>query len=182
MRLIIALLAVLPIAAQVQNISDTLTNAVGGAAWTGRITVTLNAPSQAYYLTTSLSGWQYTLCVGVTGTDCTAAVAAGVVSIPVYATTTLTPSGLSYSARYAPTRGAARTETWVVAAGNTKLYEIISSVIPTTTVTFATTQLSGGAAVTGQCLYFNGTHWAPRNCIVTSTWDQLTGVTWNDLQ
>jgi len=59
-------LGALALQAQQVTISDTLTNTPGGDAWTGTITVRLNSPGRAYYSTTSLSGWQYVLCVGGT--------------------------------------------------------------------------------------------------------------------
>lgn len=65
-------LAALAAHAQTATISDTLTAAVGGGNWTGRITVTLNATGSAqplYSGTTSLAGWSATYCVGVTGTN-----------------------------------------------------------------------------------------------------------------
>jgi len=138
----------LPAMSQQVQISDTLTNAVGGGAWSGKITVTLNSPASAsplYYSTTSLAGWQYVLCVGVTGGECSATTAAGVISIPLFANSTITPAGTSYSARYQPTKGSPVTETWTVTASSTKLYEIRSTTVPSPTVTFQPPQLLLGA-------------------------------------
>jgi hypothetical protein len=146
------------------TISDNLPNAVGGGDWTGRITVTLNSPGRASYGSVALSGWQYVVCVGTTGSDCSTTTVAGVVTLPLYATTTLTPNGLSYSARYQPTKGAARTETWVVEPSDATLAGIITSDVPTPTTTFQTSQLLQGSATSGQCLAWSGTAWAPAAC------------------
>jgi lysophospholipase L1-like esterase len=138
---------------QVTTISDTLTSTVGGGAWTGRITVTLNAPGSAqplYAGTTSLAGWQGVYCLGVTGSDCTTVTAAGAVTIVLWPTDQITPGGTSYTARYQPTKGAAWSETWVVATGNTKLYQIRSTTVPTPTTTFQPSQL---ALPTGRLIY-----------------------------
>lgn len=132
------------------TISDTLTNTPGGDAWTGTIVVRLNSPSYAYYGTTSLSGWQYVLCVGGDWGGCSAQTAAGVITIPLYATSTMTPSGLSYAATYAPRKGSRPPETWTVTPSQTKLYEIRSSVVPTPTVIFSAGQL---ALAAGSILY-----------------------------
>lgn len=143
-------LGALALQAQQVTISDNLPNAVGGGDWTGRITVTLNSPGRASYGSVALSGWQYVVCVGTTGSDCSTTTVAGVVTLPLYATTTLTPTGLSYAARYQPTKGAARTETWVVGPSHTKLYQIISDTVPSPTVTFQPSQL---ALAAGSLIY-----------------------------
>lgn len=184
MKLIVALILACSAWGQQTTISDTLKNAVGGGDWTGRITITLNSPGQASYGAISLSGWQYVLCVGVTGSDCSATTAAGVITIPIYATTTLTPANLSYTARYAPTRGTARSETWVVGAGHTTLVQIIAAIQPTPGVTVNPIQISGSGATLGQCLTFDGTGWAPTACVVGYglTWSQLNAITWSQMQ
>lgn len=157
------------------TISDTLTNSVGGGAWTGRITIALNSPSSAsplYYSTTSLAGWQYVLCVGVTGSDCSATTAAGVVTVPLYANSTITPAGTSYNARYAPTKGSPTTETWTVTASSTKLYQIRATTVPTPTTTFQASQIVPGS--NGQVLTTTagasawGSVPACATCVVTS--------------
>lgn len=181
-------LAAIAAHAQTATISDTLTAAVGGGSWTGRITVTLNAPGSAqplYSGTTSLAGWTRTLCLGVTGSDCSAELAAGQVMITLYANSAITPGGTSYSARYTPSRGTAWAETWVVDSGNTKLYQIRSTTVPTPAVMFAPSQISGGGASNGQCLAWNGTAWVPGTCgggAAGLTWAQLNGITWSQLQ
>ena len=157
-------LGALALQAQQVTISDNLPNAVGGGDWTGRITVTLNSPGRASYGSVALSGWQYVVCVGTTGSDCSTTTVAGVVTLPLYATTTLTPTGLSYAARYQPTKGAARTETWVVEPSDATLAGIITSTVPTPTTTFQTSQLLQGTATSGQCLAWSGTAWAPAAC------------------
>lgn len=136
-------LAVAAVTAQTAAISDTLTAAAGGAAWTGKITVALNNPGAAqplYSGTTSLAGWSRTLCLGVTGSDCAAELSAGVVTITLYANDSITPAGTSYSARFVPTRGAAWVETWTVEAADTKLYQIRSTTTPTPTTTLQASQ------------------------------------------
>lgn len=131
--------------AQTATISDTLTSAVGGGNWTGRVTVSLNAPGSAqplYSGTTSLAGWSATYCVGVTGSDCTATTAAGVITATLYTNDAITPAGTSYSARFQPTRGPQWSETWTVSAGDTKLYQIRATTVPTPTTTFTAGQVS----------------------------------------
>lgn len=152
--LLLLLFAGLTAHAQLQTISDTLTNAAGGGQFTGRITVTLNAPGSAqplYYLTTSLTGWSMVYCVGITSSDCSVTSAAGTLVAALYANSTITPAGTSYSARYQPARGGAYTETWVVAVGNTKLYQVRSTAVPSPTTTFGEGQLavSSGAIIYG---------------------------------
>lgn len=142
--LAILFLAAASAAAQTASISDTLTAAAGGAAWTGKITVSLNNPGAAqplYSGTTSLAGWSRTLCLGVTGSDCAAELAAGVVTITLYANDAITPAGTSYAARFVPTRGAAWVETWTVEAADTKLYQIRATTTPTPTTTLQASQL-----------------------------------------
>lgn len=168
------------------TISDTLTGAVGGAAYTGRITVTLSAPGSAqplYYSTTSLGGWQYILCVGVTGSDCSATTAAGVVTIPLFANSTITPAGTSYTARYQPAKGAAWSETWVVTPSTTTLLAVRSTTVPTPATTISPQQISSGGATTGQCLRWSGSAWYATACVVGNglTWDQLNAITWSQL-
>lgn len=139
--------------AQTATISDTLTSAVGGGNWTGRITVSLNAPGSAqplYSGTTSLAGWSATYCVGVTGGDCTATTAAGAFAALLYTNDAITPAGTSYSARFQPTRGPQWSETWTVSAGDTKLYQIRATTVPTPTTTFTAGQL---ALAAGRLLY-----------------------------
>jgi hypothetical protein len=168
MKKLLALVALMTCAyAQQVTISDTLTNSVGGAAFTGRITVTLNSPGSAqplYYATTSIAGWQYVLCVGTTGSDCSATTAAGVVTLSLYANSTITPAGTSYSARFAPAKGSPWSETWVVTASSTTLYQVRSTTVPTPTTMFSVGQLSGGSATSGQCLAWSGSAWAPTTC------------------
>jgi len=141
--------------AQTATISDTITASVGGGNWTGRVTVTLNSPGSAqplYSGTTSLAGWSATYCVGVTGGDCTATTAAGAFAATLYTNDTITPAGTSYSARFQPTRGPQWSETWTVSAGNTKLYQIRATTVPTPTTTFTAGQL---ALAAGRILYGN---------------------------
>ena len=167
MKKLLLFLGALALQAQSVTLSDTLTSAVGGAAYTGRITVTLSAPGSSqplYYSTTSLGGWQYILCVGVTGSDCSATTAAGVVTIPLYANSTITPAGTSYAARYTPAKGAAWSETWTVEPGDTKLYQVRSTTVPSPTVMFQPSQLTAGGASNGNCLVFDGTVWEPAAC------------------
>jgi len=148
MKFCAVFLGALALQAQQVTISDTLTNAVGGGAFTGRVTVTLNAPGNAsplYYSTTSLTGWQSVYCIGVTGADCTTTTSAGTFAATLYANSTITPAGTSYSARFQPTKGAAWSETWTVEASDTKLYQVRSTTIPSPTVTFQPSQLLLGA-------------------------------------
>ena len=130
---------------QTVSLSDTLTNAVGGGSFTGRVTVTLNSPGNAsplYYSTTSLTGWQAVYCLGVTGADCTTTTAAGAFAATLYANSTITPAGTSYSARFQPTKGSPWSETWTVEASDTKLYQVRSTAVPSPTVTFQPSQLA----------------------------------------
>lgn len=160
------------------TISDTLYSSVGGAEWTGRITVSLNAPGSAqplYAGSTSLAGWQAVYCLGVTGSDCTTAGAAGAVSIVIWPTDQITPGGTSYTARFQPTRGAAWSETWVIATGDTNLRQIRSNVVPTPTTTLALSALSGGGATTGQYLQYSGTSWGPVTLTALSDPTTTTG-------
>lgn len=166
LRAFILLAATIALQAQTVSLSDTLTNAVGGGSFTGRITVTLNAPASAqplYYSTTSLTGWQAIYCVGVTGADCTSTTSAGTFAATLYANSTITPAGTSYSARYQPARGSGWTETWVVGASNTKLYQIRATTVPTPTVTFQPSQIAPGSngqvltTVSGAAAWSNGT-------------------------
>lgn len=164
MKALIILIASLSAFSQTTVISDTLTAAVGGGNWTGRVIVSLNSPGSAtplYYSTTSLAGWQQTICIGVTGSDCTVTTAAGVITLTVYTNDVITPSGTSYRAQFQPQRGEGWMETWVVAAGNTKLYQIRATRVPTPTTTFSPSQMSSGGATTGQYLRWSGTAWAP---------------------
>lgn len=157
MKHFIAILFSLAAYGQTATIADTLYSSVGGGLWTGRIVVTLNSPGSAqplYSGTTSLAGWSQTLCLGVTGTDCSSAVAAGVVAITMYTNSAITPAGTSYSARYTPTRGSGWSETWVVSAGNTEVYQIRSTTVPSPTVTFQPGQIAPGS--NGQCLITSG--------------------------
>jgi len=145
-RIALCLASCVGLFAQSTAISDTLTNSVGGSSYTGRIVVTLNSPSSAqplYYSTTSLSGWQYTLCIGVTGSDCSTTTAAGTVTISLYANSTITPAGSSYSARYSPAKGSPWVETWVVTPSTTKLYQVRSTTVPTPTTMFSVRQITG---------------------------------------
>jgi len=148
MKFCAVFLGALALQAQQVTISDTLTNAVGGGSFTGRVTVTLNAPGNAsplYYSTTSLAGWQAVYCLGVTGADCTTTTAAGSFAATLYANSTITPAGTSYSARFQPAKGAAWSETWTVEASDTKLYQVRSTTVPSPTVTFQPSQLLLGA-------------------------------------
>jgi hypothetical protein len=133
---------------QTVSLSDTLTNAVGGGSFSGRVTVTLNSPGNAsplYYSTTSLTGWQAVYCIGVTGADCTTTTSAGTFAATLYANSTITPAGTSYSARFQPAKGAAWSEVWTVEASDTKLYQVRTTTVPTPTVTFQPSQLLLGA-------------------------------------
>ena len=148
MKKLLLFLGALAAYGQTVSLSDTLTNAVGGGSFTGRVTVTLNAPGSAsplYYSTTSLTGWQAVYCLGVTGADCTTTTSAGTFAATLYANSTITPAGTSYSARFQPTKGAAWSETWTVEASDTKLYQVRSTTIPSPTVTFQPSQLLLGA-------------------------------------
>ena len=130
---------------QTVSLSDTLANAVGGGSFTGRITVTLNAPASAqplYYSTTSLTGWQAVYCVGATGADCTTTTNAGVFAATLYANSTITPAGTSYAARFQPSKGSPWSEVWTVEASDTKLYQVRSTTVPSPTVTFQPSQLA----------------------------------------
>jgi len=149
------------------TLSDTLTNAVGGGSFTGRVTVTLNAPGSAsplYYSTTSLTGWQAVYCIGVTGADCTTTTSAGTFSATLYANSTITPAGTSYSARFQPAKGAAWSETWSVEPSDTKLYQVRTSTVPSPAVMFQPSQLTAGGASNGSCLVYDGTTWEPGSC------------------
>jgi hypothetical protein len=149
---------------QTVSLSDTLTNAVGGGSFTGRITVTLNAPASAqplYYSTTSLTGWQAVYCIGVTGADCTATTNAGTFSATLYANSTITPAGTSYAARFTPAKGSPWSETWVVTPSTTTLRQVRSTTVPTPTTTFGLGQLAAGGATAGQYLRYTGSAWAP---------------------
>jgi len=148
MKKLLLFLGALAAYGQTVSLSDTLTNAVGGGSFTGRVTVTLNSPGNAsplYYSTTSLTGWQSVYCIGVTGADCTTTTSAGTFAATLYANSTITPAGTSYSARFQPTKGAAWSETWTVEASDTKLYQVRSTTIPSPTVTFQPSQLLLGA-------------------------------------
>lgn len=148
MKKLLLFLGALAAYAQTVSLSDTLTNAVGGGSFTGRVTVTLNSPGNAsplYYSTTSLTGWQAVYCIGVTGADCTTTTSAGAFAATLYANSTITPAGTSYSARFQPAKGAAWSETWTVEASDTKLYQVRSTTVPTPTVTFQPSQLLLGA-------------------------------------
>lgn len=148
MKKLLLFLGALAAYAQTVSLSDTLTNAVGGGSFTGRVTVTLNAPGNAsplYYSTTSLTGWQSVYCIGVTGADCTTTTSAGTFAATLYANSTITPTGTSYSARFQPAKGAAWSETWTVEASDTKLYQVRSTTVPTPTVAFQPSQLLLGA-------------------------------------
>lgn len=154
MKLCAVFLGALGAYAQTVSLSDTLTNAVGGGSFAGRVTVTLNAPGNAsplYYSTTSLTGWQAVYCLGVTGADCTTTTAAGTFAATLYANSTITPAGTSYSARFQPTKGSPWSETWTVEASDTKLYQVRSTTVPTPTVTFQPSQLalSAGSLIYG---------------------------------
>ena len=145
MKKLLILIGAIAAYGQTVSISDTLTNAVGGGSYAGRIVVTLNSPGSAsplYYSSTSLTGWQYVLCVGVTGTDCSSTTAAGVVTLTLYANSTITPAGTSYSARFTPSKGSPWTETWVVTPSTTTLRQVRSSTVPTPTTTFQSSQLA----------------------------------------
>lgn len=148
MKKLLLFLGALAAYGQTVSLSDTLTNAVGGGSFTGRVTVTLNSPGNAsplYYSTTSLTGWQSVYCIGVTGADCTTTTSAGAFAATLYANSTITPAGTSYSARFQPAKGAAWSETWTVEASDTKLYQVRSTTVPSPTVTFQPSQLLLGA-------------------------------------
>ena len=167
MKKLLLFLGALAAYAQTVSLSDTLTNAVGGGSFTGRVTVTLNAPGNAsplYYSTTSLTGWQAVYCIGVTGADCTTTTSAGTFAATLYSTSTITPAGTSYSARFQPAKGAAWSEVWTVEASDTKLYQVRSTTVPSPTVMFQPSQLTAGGASNGSCLVFDGTVWEPAAC------------------
>lgn len=175
MKKLLIFLGALALQAQTVSLSDTLTNAVGGGSFTGRITVTLNAPGSAsplYYSTTSLTGWQAVYCLGVTGSDCTTTTAAGVFAATLYANSTITPAGTSYSARFTPSKGSPWTETWVVTPSTTTLRQVRSTTVPTPTTTFQASQIVPGA--NGQVITTTAgaTAWgsvpACATCVVTS--------------
>lgn len=167
---ILSIFALLAVSAfgQLQTISDsTLTASAGGGRYTGRIVVSLNAPGNAsplYYLTTSLSGWSMTYCLAVQGSDCSVTSGAGVLNASLFANSTITPSGTSYSARYVPARGPGYTHTWIVpvSASPLKVYQLGSTATPTPTTIFSEAQLAIGA---GALIYGNalgvGTELAP---------------------
>jgi hypothetical protein len=147
MKKLLMFLGALATYGQTVSLSDTLTHAVGGGSFTGRVTVTLNSPGNAsplYYSTTSLTGWQAVYCLGVTGADCTTTTSAGTFAATLYANSTITPAGTSYSARFQPAKGAAWSETWTVEASDTKLYEVRSTTVPSPTTTFQASQLTPG--------------------------------------
>ncbi len=167
MKKLLLFLGALAAYGQSVSLSDTLTNAVGGGSFTGRVTVTLNAPGNAsplYYSTTSLTGWQAVYCIGVTGADCTTTTSAGTFAATLYANSTITPAGTSYSARFQPTKGAAWSEVWTVEASDTKLYQVRSTTVPSPTVMFQPSQLAAGGASNGNCLVYDGTVWEPAAC------------------
>lgn len=163
---------------QTVSLSDTLTNAVGGGSYTGRITVTLNAPGSAqplYYSATSLTGWQAVYCLGVTGADCTTTTAAGVLSATLYANSTITPTGTSYSARFTPAKGSPWSETWVVTPSTTTLRQVRSTTVPTPTTTLSLGQIAAGGATAGQYLRYTGSAWAPATLSVLTDPTTTTG-------
>lgn len=175
MKKLLIFLGALAAYGQTISLSDTLTNAVGGGSFTGRITVTLSAPGSAqplYYSTTSLTGWQAVYCLGVTGSDCTTTTAAGVFSATLYANSTITPAGTSYSARFTPAKGSPWSEVWVVTPSTTTLRQVRSSTVPTPTTTFQPSQIVPGT--NGQVLTTTAgaTAWgsvpACATCVVTS--------------
>lgn len=180
-RIALCLSACVGLFAQSTTISDTLTNSVGGSSYTGRIVVTLNPPSSAqplYYSTTSLSGWQYTICIGVTGSDCSTTTAAGTVTISLYANSTIIPAGSSYSARYSPAKGSPWVETWLVTPSTTKLYQVRSTTVPTPTTMFSVGQITGGSASNGNCLVYSSSSlaWAPAACAAGGGSGTVTSV------
>jgi hypothetical protein len=167
MKKILLFLGALAAYGQTVILSDTLTNAVGGGSYTGRVTVTLNAPGNAsplYYSTTSLTGWQAVYCLGVTGADCTTTTSAGTFAATLYANSTITPAGTSYAARFQPAKGAAWSEVWTVEASDTKLYQVRATAVPSPTVMFQPSQLTAGGASNGSCLVYDGTTWEPGSC------------------
>lgn len=175
MKKLLILIGAIAAYGQTVSISDTLTNAVGGGSYTGRITVTLNAPGNAsplYYSTTSLTGWQAVYCLGVTGSDCTTTTAAGVFAATLYANSTITPAGTSYSARFTPAKGSPWSEVWVVTPSTTTLRQVRSSTVPTPTTTFQPSQIVPGT--NGQVITTTAgaTAWgsvpACATCVVTS--------------
>lgn len=187
MKIYTLFLGALALQAQTVSLSDTLTNAVGGGSFTGRITVTINAPGSAqplYYSTTSLTGWQAVYCLGVTGADCTTTTAAGTFAATLYANSTITPAGTSYSARFQPSKGSPWSETWVLTPSTTTLLAVRSTTTPTPSTTISPQQISSGGATTGQCLRWSGSAWYASACVVGNglTWDQLNAITWSQLQ
>jgi hypothetical protein len=157
MKTLLIFLGALAAYGQTVSLSDTLTNAVGGGSFTGRITVTLSAPGSAqplYYSTTSLTGWQAVYCLGVTGSDCTTTTAAGVFAATLYANSTITPAGTSYSARFTPAKGSPWSEVWVITPSTTTLRQIRATTVPTPTTTFQASQL---ALASGSMVYGSST-------------------------
>ena len=154
MKKLLALLALaVPMAfGQLQTLTDTLTTPQGGT-FSGTITVTLNNPASAqplYYSTTTLTGASQTFTI-----------TSGVVSMSLYANSTIVPAGTSYTARYVPSTGSAYSETWVVPVGATTIREIRSTTVPTPSVLFTLGQIRQGGATLNQLMSWNGSTWAP---------------------
>lgn len=164
-RILLALLLTAAAAiAQTTTISDTMLTASGNRPLTGKIVVYLNNPGAAqplYSGTTALGGWREVLCLGVTGGDCTEELAAGVVEIELYTNDAIVPAGTSYSAQVSSTSGQKWNETWIVAAGHTKLREIRGGTVPTPDVMIAPSRITQAGAITGQAMVWNGSIWAP---------------------
>jgi len=179
MKKLLIFLGALALQAQTVALSDTLTNAVGGGSYTGRITVTINSPASAqplYYSTTSLTGWSAVYCLGVTGSDCTTTTSAGTFAATLYANSTITPAGTSYSARFTPSKGSPWSETWVVTPSTTTLRQVRSTTVPTPTVMLAASQITPGSS--GQVLTTSGgaAVWAAASGVtsLTGTANQIT--------
>ena len=169
-HIILSLAAACGLYGQAQTITDTLTTPLGGT-FNGSITVTLNNPGKAqplYYSTTTLTGASQTFTI-----------TSGVVSMSLYANSTIVPAGTSYTARYVPSTGSPYSETWVVPVGATTSRQLRSTTVPTPSVMFTLAQIGQGGAATGQFLLWNGSTWAASalvQALTTPATSSSTGV------
>lgn len=169
-HIILSLAAACGLYGQAQTITDTLTTPLGGT-FNGSITVTLNNPGKAqplYYSTTTLTGASQTFTI-----------TSGVVSMSLYANSTIVPAGTSYTARYVPSTGSPYSETWVVPVGATTIRQLRSTTVPTPSVMFTLAQIGQGGATTGQFLLWNGSTWAASalvQALATPATSSSTGV------
>ena len=169
-HIILSLAAACGLYGQAQTITDTLTTPLGGT-FNGSITVTLNNPGKAqplYYSTTTLTGASQTFTI-----------TSGVVSMSLYANSTIVPAGTSYTARYVPSTGSPYSETWVVPVGATTIRQLRSTTVPTPSVMFTLAQIGQGGAATGQFLLWNGSTWAASalvQALTTPATSSSTGV------